>query len=534
MQTRFLPDWRTPLCVAGFPAGRSLGADVVAVLSLLRASESEEFPAAEIDAACPALLRDVRGEDVQSFSSFFLGEALARFGPLADNPLLRGLDDEARARVAAMCDNSGTHAPLLRAGALAVNHWTVLVRAELAKRQLGIPSDPVFLAEGLAAIRRLVARNPLGFFDDSGDDAGRYDCYSADMTLFVEPIAAELGDGVWRRMIAAHAGLLDHLALRDGNFIAWGRSNGALGVCLTIETAALALAEGVPTSPRLPAVLARAFECLRKNWADADGLLTMWTHRRNEHYRGPGAWLPQTLDVWRKLLIAARQLRALGDRWLTEPAPDPDLPSRDLWIPFESDRPLGVWSFRRGPVEFQLPIVGGSEAFGDWPGLKAYYLPWLHGLLPAPTHAPLLVGAPQVRWKGPLFAACGVPTSVNKTPDALRVRWETFLPVAPPTTPAEAPAGARETLYRADAEGVTITEHLELPATGAPVHLLIPEPASGPAIRVALDGHASRHRTIDVEGISEWQSFWGPTRRVFEWEWDPAPRVDFTYRITLA
>jgi hypothetical protein len=183
-----------------------------------------------------------------------VGEGLAVFGRFENHPALVGWSAAERAEVAAMCDNSATHLPLLRAG-MAANHWAVLVRAEVAKERLGLPVQAEALAEGLTTIRRLLARNPLGFFDDDPQGSGRYDLYTPDMALFVAPVVDRLDRAAWERMVAAQVDLVETLTQRDGTFVAWGRSTGALSVVATVDRRP---GPGTgPGSPRAPAAVAR-------------------------------------------------------------------------------------------------------------------------------------------------------------------------------------------------------------------------------------------------------------------------------------
>jgi hypothetical protein len=94
-----------------------------------------------------------------------------------------------RANLAEACDSTGW-LPLLEMRQLPPNYAAVLARCELARDGLGLPIDAAVLRDLVERVRGLLTRHPLGWHDDSPGGAGRYDIYTADLYLFVQPLVA--------------------------------------------------------------------------------------------------------------------------------------------------------------------------------------------------------------------------------------------------------------------------------------------------------------------------------------------------------
>ena len=105
---------------------------------------------------------------------------------------------------------------------LANNYYAVLARCELGRQRLGLTEGKI-LDVAVERVREFLTKNSAGFLDDSEGGDGRYDIYSADTLLFLWPLRDRLGPAyeAW----------------------AYGRSIGALSVCLTLQLGALAVRE---------------------------------------------------------------------------------------------------------------------------------------------------------------------------------------------------------------------------------------------------------------------------------------------------
>src|SRR5690606_33628104 len=129
----------------------------------------------------------------------------------------------------------------------------------------------------------LVTRSAAGWHDDSPLGAGRYDIYAADLYLFLEPVQAsalarERLAAPWRRGVDSVLDLVASSGAENGAAFTWGRSTGALSLCLTIELGALAVADGIGDPPAFwLGRAAHAFERLA-GWFD-DGVVAAHRHR---------------------------------------------------------------------------------------------------------------------------------------------------------------------------------------------------------------------------------------------------------------
>ena len=259
------------------------------------------------------------------------------------------------------------------------------------------------LADLLARSRRLIGANPAGFIDDSEDGAGaRYDIYSADVYLFTEPFAADL-EPLWSRGARAVGDLVTAVATRDGSAMPWGRSLGVLGVCHTIELAALVLTRGLTDDAGRWLALAQNALDQFPAWSDG-ALLTAHTRRSQNTYRGPDRWLQLTFDCLGKLAWAAELFASVELATAASPS-SPSLP-RDELVRFEPDRHAAVWTYRSPAIAFVLPFVG--PAWADY--LPAPRNP---GLYEVPVDAPLPTFVPTITANGDRFVAGGLPVELR-------------------------------------------------------------------------------------------------------------------------
>lgn len=134
---RFFPDWRLPGFFAGYRSSHI--ADLLYVLAGLHKLGVGEVAGTTVVEAMVRLLRQVNGEQAQTFWLYRIAESLLAFGPFVGNPLLQTLSPAQQADIRYACDSTHIYDP--ETGNLrgfANNYWGVLARCEFSRKQLGI------------------------------------------------------------------------------------------------------------------------------------------------------------------------------------------------------------------------------------------------------------------------------------------------------------------------------------------------------------------------------------------------------------
>jgi hypothetical protein len=521
------PDWRIPRAFAGHAVGADVRADLCFTLAHLGDAGVTEVGRAHPDAIVARLLAQIDGPSTHTFFSYRIAETLARLGPFDGNPLLQGFDASQREQVALATDSSDW-IELLDTDLLPRNYAAVLARCELGRERLGLVDDPERIDSLVARAAAVLGENPRRYLDDSNHRVGRYDIYTADVWLFCEPLAPRLGP-LWEEGLRTALDLVLAVGSRDGTAIPWGRSTGALGAALTVELAALAIADGYAAETDRPVWLRRAADATRTlaDGFDRDGVSNAHRHRDQDQYRGPARRLQLTLDLLGKVAWAAATLRrASGD---LETATRVDAyPDDDRWIGFEHHRAAGVWAHRSPGADFVLPFVGAS---------RSHYLPALYqpGAWEVPVDQDLPCWTPLVVSGLGRYTAAGVPAAMRHEDGVLTAHWDGLAPsgVSLDSTKDGAPLAATRS-FRLAVERRTIVLDDELTFEQAPhsVSLAIPEVAGRPLhVSWACDApHASTRITVD--GLAEWRSAWSEIAVVHQLECTPETSVVCEARVT--
>lgn len=526
-----LPGWRVPRAYAGHEVAADVRADVCFTLHHLAEAGVETIAGEPIDDVLVRLLGEVDGSSTHTFFSYRIAETLLRHGPFAGNPLLASLSEDQRGQLATAVDSSAW-VELLDTGVLPRNYAGVLSRCALGQLRLGLVDDDGTLDRLVGRLSDLLGENAHGALDDSNDRIGRYDIYTADVWLFVQPLAERLGPR-WADGLRAALGLVRRVGARDGSAVAWGRSVGDLSVALTLELAAVALADG--HDPGHEALwLRRAVDAattLRSAFA-ADGVATAHVGRNQDGYRGPARRLQLTFDLLGKLGYAAAALRrvpaTLGD---LRPAPVAEAyPSEAGWVPFEDDRPAGVWAVRRPGADLVVPFVGTT---------RSHYLPAPHqpGTWEVPIDRDLPCWTPLVGAFVGRYTAGGLPASLEVAGDGLSLTatW-TALPVSgrgldgdDPGPPLQA---QRVATYAVEGRSLVLDDRLSFDRTPRSVSLAIPETAARPlTVEWSSDApHATA--VVSTAGLSEWRSPVGEIARVHQIDLDAATDLAYRVRVT--
>jgi glycosyltransferase involved in cell wall biosynthesis len=526
---RYFPGFYLPRIFNGFAMTDDVRADWAYVLGYLQAGGLHEVGGCQITEAIRRVLHGIDGPATQVFSSYRVAECLLHYGPFVDNPLLETLSEAEKRNLAAACDSSSIYDPATgflsrdpaRRSRLPSNYYAVLARCEEGRRRLGLLPDPTIAEAALAKTRQLFERSELGFLDDSLEGAGRYDIYSADMLLFVEPLAEQVGPSTWRQSLQRHVQLLETMALPNGSSFAWGRSTGVLSICLTLELAGAALRHGVASSPERMVGLARhAFRQLT-GWFE-EGLITAHKNRSPYRYRGPHRRLQLTLDCLGKIAYAAAALRDSQFHGQAEERLDRLFPDCDSFVSFDR-RPTGLWVFRNRFFDFQYAFV---------PGNNADYVPAPRspGFLENPVDSPLLTWVPRILANGKEYTVAGLPTHLHKTTHGFSATWSHFAPADATDHPPPL-AGERKLQVQVKNRSIEIDETWRFDTPPDGISLAIPEAHRPLQVQVQEHSGPFRQWSAQVAGNPAWRSFWGEIQRVYEFDFTPASLVQLRFRV---
>jgi hypothetical protein len=512
-----LPGLKLPSVFAGHEVGADTRADLVYTLGLLGVGGVTDVAGLPVDEALRVVLRETDGARTETFGSYRLAETVARYGPFEGNPLLAPLTAGQRKQIEAGFDSRHILAKL--AAGLSPNYNAVLARCEAARQRLGLPVDEAMVDDLIARTETLLAS---GYLDDSAGGAGHFDIYTVDSYLFTETLADRLGD-VWRSGAVKALDLAESVCARNGAAISWGRSAGALSVCLSIELAGLVARHGLLDGERAAAWAGRAawaFESVQC-WFSAAGLITAHQYRSTYGYRGPRRRLQMTLDCLGKLADAANALDGVPDH--DYPAPR----DRDAVIWFDEARNAGVWSYRSPDLAFVLPMVGS--------GVTDYLAaPRNPGLFEVPADSGLVTGVPVAFAGGARFAPCELPAKAVKSPRGLELGHDTWCQATARDAPRDrAPlGGSRRATYLVDGRTLRVTEDLTFDSPPDALALQFAETAGRP-LRVAFDApDGDLSTTIDTAGLAEYRSFWAELPAVHQIDLTPGTRVRFGWSVT--
>jgi hypothetical protein len=460
---RYAPGLHVSPFFAGFRLRTFEVPDFIFVLSKLEALGVQTIAGLPMREAMLRALRQVNGPETDTFGCYRVAESVLRFGPFSSNPLVAELSEEERSNLLEAFDATGMYDPKTRTlPNCPCNFWTVLARAEEARRRLGVLQDTEVLDVAIEETRRMLFReDSVGYFDDA-DGQGRFDIYTADVPLFTETYWDRLGAERMREKLDLHSRLVAAAFERNGASINWGRSIGALSICLSLEYSCAALRYKLSGKPEEHLARAQyAFERLTRGWFQ-DGLISAHRGRMTYAYRGPHRLLQMTFDCLGKIAWSALQLReAEGSRAVSEPL----FPERDDLLTF-SKAGASVWFYRNKHVSFQYPLVGGST--------HSDYVSWLHGpgLFENPVDSTNVCGVPRLLAGGREYVSAGVPVRITKTPGSVEAVYEGFKPVERTLDPLP---GGRHVKVKVRGDSVEVTELWRFDAVPDAVTYAVPE-----------------------------------------------------------
>ncbi|MBL1102147.1 hypothetical protein [Streptomyces coffeae] len=518
LHTTHLPGFRIPRVFGGHQVEADVRADLAFTLGLLGTGGVSRVAGMPVEDALRTVLAPTDGQGTHTFASYRVAETVARYGPFDGNPLLAQLTAAQRSEIAAACD-SLSFLPLLDAG-LPRNYAAVLARCEAGRQALGLPIDLDVLDDLTARTRDLLTANSRGYLDDSYQGDGRFDIYTADVYLFTEPLAAGFGDA-WTAGAANALRLVESVISRNGAAVTWGRSTGALALCLTVELAGLAACHRLVAEDAIGEWVGRAenaFAHLR-TWFPG-GLVAAHQYRSTDAYRGSNARLQMTLDCLGKLADAANSLDRLAGR-------TPLTADRDELVWFDESRNSGVWSYRSRDLAFVLPLVGGS--------LSEYLAaPRNPGLFEVPVDSDLVTGLPMAIRHQSRFTPAGLPVSVRKVPHGIEVEHIGWVQAGQLDVPADRPVlgGRRRATYQVEGATLRVAEDLRFDTVPDALSLQVAETTDRP-LNVRFETTGDDHvTTVDTSGLTEYRSSWAELPAVHQVDLEPTSRVRFRWSVS--
>jgi glycosyltransferase involved in cell wall biosynthesis len=515
------PGLRLPGSYGGHPIADDTRADLLYVMGLLIEAGVSQVAGADLRSRVLGLLDEVVAADVEGFYSYRIAETVLRLGGISALPADRVQVVRTAARsprlIADLMDPSSQR----RTNFLVVGARCLWALAALDGR------EPAELRPILRRVADLFASSATGWINDAHAPLTQYDIYTPDMYLLAEPFAACLGPA-WRTGLAKVITDLDALA-QPGGAIVWGRSVGVLSLAMTVEAGAICAERSIGDRADRWLTRIHAATAEMRQWF-RDGVITAHLGRTSDSYRGASRRLQMTLDVYGKLLLAARSLRRCPAH--TAPcSPSSAWPPADSLITFDERSRSAAWAYRSRDMSFVLPVMHGYSAdYLPSPRQPLVFEQPAAGppaLIPA-VHARVCVdGRSQ---SIPLIPA-GAARTVRHEEQGLLIEHDGWAPIGSGRDDAHAIGGSRSASYRVRGRVLEVRERLTFDAGApGPVVVLVGDSEAQP-VRLSA-GPEGRLLEIDTTGMAEWQSHWGACSRVQQLEVPAGRSVEFTWRVT--
>lgn len=522
---RYWPSLRLPGFFAGFRIDDTFAIDAAGAVAMLYATGVRGIGGRSCVDFVRDILVQIDGPKTETFYSYRVAEALMSFGGMdaKRNPVLAGMSTAQIENLVAAVDSTHIYhqwdKPL---GGRPNNYWAVLARCEHARSALGLLADDRIYRESIEHCQQLLQHNPLGYFDDDRNNSGKYDIYSADVVLFLQPLWDLLGRQMMHERLVTHVKLLQTIAHESGASIGWGRSVGAHSVAMTLELAAAGIAHGTGDASRLAGLAKHAFERLRDDWFK-DALTSAHRGPMTSGYRGPHRLLQMTFDLFHKLLFAASELVS-ADAVEIETDRGTLFPPTDTLVRFEQSRPAGVWSYRDRHWSFQLPLTATTRS--DY---VAH--PRSPGVLDVPVDSDMLCGTPRVIVNGEEYVGAGLPDEITHASGEVRATYRAFRPVNAKNAlpPLDA---TREVSWRVEGRSMVIDERWHFPSAPSAIHYMIAESSRPLWVRFECDAPCDAS-VVEVSGMPTMRGYFTPLTRVHQVNLaEPRTEYRLTTRIT--
>ncbi len=522
---RFCAEDRLPQIIAGVPTSPGTLVTLVHLYGLAQSTGADKVAGRSSEARIRALLPSIEATRLEPHHAFQLAETILQSGhSLEDHPLLQEMDEQMvttlrQALIATDIFDSETETLPGRPS----SDWAVLARAEYNRSRLGLLDDPLIMRTALEQVQKCFKDSPMNYVDDSPEGTYRFDIKVFEQLLLCEPFLDLLDPGPYRAALNAADRLFNLAMLENGASVAWGRSTGAFSLTTRIRLAALLLkSDSCRTPSRTLALAQDAFECFVSEWWSDDAIVSY----RDRIVDGQ-APAPQLLETSARalteLLEAVNLLRAVDTSHAYEAA-DELYPEQDGFLRFAPGRG-SCWFFRNPHLCFQWPLVGGPTS--DYMATATH-----PSALPQPADTPMGCGVPQAFYDDQRFYPQACPYSVDKQPNGITFMQKGLATQEQPGQVGSSRAFKRQ--VKADVYGNTLQVRetwifpAELP------DLLAFHIAEGDIPLEISWQCSSEHASsvVDVKGMSQWRSYWGPIARVHQLNITPAAEIHIAYSIT--
>ena len=520
---RFFPENRLPRFIAGVRTFEGTRSAVFNLLPALDRLGLERIGDHSILELATLEMGRVVGADCKTWWSLSIAEALVQYGtPFTANPTVAELSEAQREQLRIACDT--TRVVDVDNGVLIGhpnNYWFVVARCERARLALELTDDTTVHALAIANCRRVLSESPCGYMDDSEEGRGRYDCYAAH-GLHGSMELEELSD-LRPAFAKAWESLLLATVRPDGGTLAWGRSGGPEIAYGDLRSIIGILEAGLAEHPeRLAGIAARAVRTIVTDLWHDDAICDH-RHRRPHWYLGPGRILERSCNHLANAALAAVKLRTMPPVEIDDSPAALDA-DRDVFIQFDPRGP-GVWSFVKGKLKAQIPLVDGFTsdyvAAPVWPGLFEQV-----------CDRGMPCGAPVVEIGGKRWLPVRRPEDVVYRPGRLSWRtpcwshmvgWDWW-------RGSEDRPGERRVTLTVDGDRLVGEEEWTFDEVPDAVGFWFGESLT--PLQVSWEcPHEYQVITMAVEGMADWHSHYHPINKLHQIDIEPAKEMKLRYRI---
>lgn len=321
----------------------------------------------------------------KSFAQLYSTLALRHYGTdLGKNAVWQSMNESERREWQSLLDPTRFYDAKKRAVInLPENYLGVAARVAAMSYQMGVLKDRAFLDSVVERAAEQFSKGAI--YADDSPPTGRYDRYSNEYARFCwdaadiagrNDIKEKLKPSLKRQMQ-----LWWDIVSPAGYGYNWGRSQGLVSYLDTLEIAAfLAANSEFRPAPliEIAALYNRAWSWTKADYNDKTHMFRVFDYGRgNYSYINPSREWQQTGTGLGKIILAHHTLmKALEAENIATVPQTPTLPDVGRFEFFAKgpEKQEGVWVFRRGSVQFALPITVGTK-----PGV-ADYLPAPFGL----------------------------------------------------------------------------------------------------------------------------------------------------------